>query len=154
MNETEAPSPTVTSASLPMPSATSNPGGSSSVLDNAAHPLVSKSAMKRAARAERYAASKLQRRAKEKEAKKEKKRIKAEKRAMGELEDDAEENKSRKKRQRIQFGGKVVIDLDFDQLMTEKVGQCCFKHIYRYSNVLSSMVPGDNIPVLSAGLYI
>jgi tRNA (guanine9-N1)-methyltransferase len=81
---------------------------------------LSKSAMKKAARAERYAATKLERRAKEKEMKKGKKRLRAEKRAAGELNDD-EENR-RKKRSRLQFGGKVVVDLGFDQLMSEKVG--------------------------------
>jgi tRNA (guanine9-N1)-methyltransferase len=82
---------------------------------------LSKSAMKKAAKAERYAAAKLERRAKEKEMKKAKKRLKAEKRSAGELDDEEEKNR-RKKRARLQFGGKIVIDLGFDQLMSEKVG--------------------------------
>ncbi|KAJ2921179.1 hypothetical protein H1R20_g15916, partial [Candolleomyces eurysporus] len=86
-------------------------------------PSLSKKAAKRAARQERYAATKLERRAREKEAKKEKKRLKAEKRAAGELDDDDEQDQSRKqKRRRLEFGGRVVVDLGFDALMTPKVG--------------------------------
>jgi tRNA (guanine9-N1)-methyltransferase len=85
-------------------------------------PPLSKSAQKKAARAVRYAELKLERRAREKEAKKEKKRILAEKRAAGELDDDDEAEKARKqKKPRIEFGGQVVIDLSFDRFMSEKV---------------------------------
>ncbi|KAF8239015.1 hypothetical protein L208DRAFT_1239830 [Tricholoma matsutake] len=95
----------------------------------------SKSAMKKAAKAERYAAFKLERRTKEKEAKKAKRRLKAEKRAAGELEEEEEEaNRSRKKRARLQFGGNVVIDLDFDKLMSEKeITSLCSQLAYTYS---------------------
>lgn len=84
----------------------------------------SKSSLKKAARLERYAATKLERRAKEREAKKEKKKQKAEKRAAGELdEDDDEETKRKKKKARVgpRFGGKVVVDLGFDDMMNDKV---------------------------------
>lgn len=85
-------------------------------------PPLSKSAQKKAARAARLAELKLQRRAKEKEAKKEKKRIRAEKRAAGELDDqDEAESARQRKKSRILFGGRVVIDLGFDHLMSEKV---------------------------------
>jgi len=83
---------------------------------------MSKKAMKKAAKAERIAATKLERRAREKEAKKEKKRILAEKRAAGELnEDDEEETRRRAKRAKIDFAGKVVVDLGFDEMMSDKV---------------------------------
>lgn len=85
-------------------------------------PPLSKSAQKKAVRAARYAELKLERRAKEKEAKKEKRRIRAEKRAAGELDEDDEAEKARKKKKpRIDFGGRVVVDLGFDHLMSEKV---------------------------------
>jgi tRNA (guanine9-N1)-methyltransferase len=112
-------------------SAVSDHDAHSSSLDDGASKAPSKSAMKKAAKAERYAASKLERRAKEKEAKKEKKRLKAEKRAAGELDDDDEENNRRKKRARLQFGGKIVIDLDFDTLMNEKVGGVGYLWFFR-----------------------
>jgi tRNA (guanine9-N1)-methyltransferase len=82
---------------------------------------MSKNAIKKAAKAARIAALKLERRAREKEAKKEKKRIRAEKRAAGD-EDDEEEIKRRMKRPKLQFGGIVVVDLGFDSMMNDKVG--------------------------------
>ena len=87
---------------------------------------LSKNAIKKAAKAERLAALKLERRAREKEAKKEKKRIRAEKRAAGELDDDEEEDDIRRrtmKRPKLQFGGTVVVDLGFDSMMNDKVSQ-------------------------------
>ena len=84
---------------------------------------LSKNAIKKAAKAARLAALKLERRAREKEAKKEKKRIRAEKRAAGELDDDEQEEiKRRMKRPKLQFGGTVVVDLGFDSMMNDKVG--------------------------------
>ncbi|KAJ7246576.1 guanine-1-methyltransferase-domain-containing protein [Mycena haematopus] len=81
----------------------------------------------------RIAATKLERRAKEKAAKKEKKRIKAEKRAAGELDSD-DEPKPKKRRIRPPFGGKVVVDLGFDAKMTEKeVQSLCSQLGYTYS---------------------
>lgn len=80
----------------------------------------SKSSLKKAARREKIAATKLERRAKEKLAKKEKKRIKAEKRAAGELDSD-DEPKPKKRRVGPPFGGRVVVDLGFDEKMSEKV---------------------------------
>jgi hypothetical protein len=86
-----------------------------------AQPL-SKKARKRAAKAERLAVVKLERRAREKEAKKEKKRVLALKRAAGELDEDEAEKHRRLKKPRIDWGGKVVVDLGFDEMMSEKVG--------------------------------
>ena len=91
-----------------------------------AAPQLSKSALKKAAKEKRYAAYRSERRAREKEAKKEKKRIRAEKRAAREIDDDddLDEHEGRQKKKiKLEFGGKVVIDLGFDDKMTEKV---CF----------------------------
>jgi hypothetical protein len=93
---------------------------------------LSKNAQKKAAKVARFAAQKLERRAKEKEAKKEKKRIKAQKRAAGELEEDEVQEEEEKKRmmkraktgsgQKL-FGARVCVDLGFDDMMTDKVGE-------------------------------
>ncbi|KAJ7167664.1 guanine-1-methyltransferase-domain-containing protein [Mycena filopes] len=93
----------------------------------------SKSSLKKAARREKFAATKLERRAKEREAKKEKKRVKAAKRAAGELsEEDAP--KAKKRRVGPPFGGRIVIDLGFDHKMTEKeVNSLCSQLAYTYS---------------------
>lgn len=86
----------------------------------------SKNAIKRAAKAARFAAHKLERRAREKESRKEKRRLLSEKRAAGELDDEdvAESNRHKKKHKVnpvVQFHGKVVVDLGFDHLMSDKV---------------------------------
>lgn len=102
---------------------------SSTKLDNpdqASQPL-SKSAQKKAAKAARIAANKLERRAREKAAKKEKKRELASKRVAGEIlgdEDDDGQGKRKKLKgeQSVEpFGARVVVDLGFDEMMTEKV---------------------------------
>ncbi|KAF9006692.1 guanine-1-methyltransferase-domain-containing protein [Cyathus striatus] len=96
-------------------------------------PSLSKKALKKAAKAEHYAAIKLERRAREREARKEKKRIRAEKRAAGELDED-EENSRQKKRPKLQFGGRIVVDLAFDDKMSEKeVNSLCSQLAYTYS---------------------
>ncbi|TFK43841.1 guanine-1-methyltransferase-domain-containing protein [Crucibulum laeve] len=103
---------------------------------------LSKSALKKAAKAERFAALKIERRAREKEAKKEKKRVRAEKRATGELDDDEEERNRQKKRPRLQFGGKVVVDLGFDEMMNEKeISSLCSQLAYTYSANRQSSFP-------------
>ncbi|KAF7352372.1 SAM-dependent MTase TRM10-type domain-containing protein [Mycena venus] len=82
----------------------------------------------------KIAATKLERRAREKLAKKEKKRIKAEKRAAGELDSDDEPPKPKKRRVGPPFGGRVVVDLGFDEKMTEKeVQSLCSQLGYTYS---------------------
>lgn len=92
----------------------------------------SKTALKKAAKVERLAALKSERRAREKEAKKEKKRQRAEKRAAGELDTD-DEPERRKKKARVEFGGRVVVDLGFDDKMNEKVGpNSLLAHLYRH----------------------
>lgn len=93
-------------------------------------PGPSKKALKKAAKEARFQAAKLERRAREKEAKKEKKRILAEKRAAGELDEDEEEQKRSAKRRKLDFGGRVVVDLGFDEKMNPKVspGRLCNSH--------------------------
>lgn len=115
-------------------------------------PKLSKSALKKAAKAERFAAVKLERRAKEKEAKKRKKRLIAEKRAAGELDEDEEEKNRCKKRPRIQFGGTVVIDLGFDDKMNEKVG--CLRFSFDYLETTHVMGLGNQLSVLPAGIHV
>jgi tRNA (guanine9-N1)-methyltransferase len=83
---------------------------------------LSKNALKKIAKAEKFAALKQERRAREKEAKKEKKRERAEKRAAGELDSEDDEDKKRQlKKRKVQFGGHIVVDLGFDDMMNEKV---------------------------------
>ncbi|EPQ58935.1 hypothetical protein GLOTRDRAFT_69968 [Gloeophyllum trabeum ATCC 11539] len=102
---------------------------------------LSKNAQKKLAKAARFQAMKLERRAREKEQRKEKKRIRAEKRAAGELDSDEErEEEARRKRRKGDggkqqiFGARVVIDLGFDELMSEKeITSLCSQLAYTYS---------------------
>ncbi|KAG7447522.1 uncharacterized protein BT62DRAFT_993212 [Guyanagaster necrorhizus] len=100
-----------------------------------ATPALSKSAQKRAEKAERLAATKIERRAKEKAARKEKRRIKAEKRAASELDSADEAEKERKKKKpKLEFGGRVLIDLGFDVKMFDKeINSLCSQLAYTYS---------------------
>ncbi|KIK67622.1 hypothetical protein GYMLUDRAFT_154603 [Collybiopsis luxurians FD-317 M1] len=99
--------------------------------------------MKKAAKAERYQAYKLERRAREKQMNKEKKKLKAQKRAAGELDDSAELEERAKKRQKMGgFGGKVVLDLGFDKLMSEKeINSLSSQLAYTYSANRNSAYP-------------
>jgi tRNA (guanine9-N1)-methyltransferase len=91
-------------------------------------PPVSKNAMKKAAKAQYYAEKKTERRLHEKEQKKQKKRQLAERQAAGEL-DEEDEVKIERMIKRRKLGrevkdfwpGKIVIDLGFDDKMSEKV---------------------------------
>lgn len=90
---------------------------------------LSKKAQKKLRKAEFLAERKLERRAREKEKKKEKKRERAERIAAGEDVDTAAEDDGRvKKRAKLShgaprnaFGARVVVDLGFDDKMSEKV---------------------------------
>ncbi|OBZ70507.1 tRNA (guanine(9)-N1)-methyltransferase [Grifola frondosa] len=105
---------------IPAP-AEAQPAESSST---SAQPL-SKNAQKKLARAAATAEHKKERRKAEKERRKEKKRVMAQKRAAGELDDD--DNEGERKRQRTgdhkgprrPFKARVVVDLGFDDMMTE-----------------------------------
>ncbi|KIP10409.1 hypothetical protein PHLGIDRAFT_115531 [Phlebiopsis gigantea 11061_1 CR5-6] len=83
---------------------------------------LSKNAQKRLAKAARIAEQKKERRAFEKEKKKEKKRELAAKRAAGELDEGDQEppkKKARTEGPRTPFEARIVIDLGFDDMMTE-----------------------------------
>ena len=88
---------------------------------------LSKKAQKRLAKAAYIAERKKERRAAEKERRKEKKRALAEKRAAGELDGEEEEAARDRKRQKTEqgprtaFNARVVVDLGFDENMTENV---------------------------------
>ncbi|KAH9948749.1 guanine-1-methyltransferase-domain-containing protein [Amylocystis lapponica] len=112
------------------PAQADEPSGSTqpATIAPAPAPPLSKNAQKRLAKAARIAEQKKERRAAEKERKKEKKRQLAEKRAAGELDndDDDDDAVSRKKRRvgepsgpKRPFGTRVVVDLGFDEMMTE-----------------------------------
>lgn len=87
---------------------------------------LSKKGQKKLARAARYQEAKLERRAKEKERKKEKKRLAREetarKREAGEpVSEDERPRKRAKTTVAEPFGARVVVDLGFDDKMTDKV---------------------------------
>lgn len=105
------------------PSVTLTTEGKIIASDSSTQPL-SKKAQKKAAKAAYIAEKKLERRAREKAAKKEKR---AEKRAMASTGNlDSEDHEPEKKRLRKDestkpFNARVVVDLGFDDLMTDKV---------------------------------
>lgn len=116
---------------------------STSKEDGSPNPM-SKNALKKAAKADRLAALKFERRAREKEAKKEKKRLKALKRAAGELDDeDEDESERRAKKPRLQFGGTVVVDLGFDDMMNDKVSRIMYDSFpkSKRGKCVNSLVP-------------
>ncbi len=87
---------------------------------------LSKKGQKKQARAARYQEAKLDRRAKEKERKKEKKRLAREetarKREAGEPVSEDEQPRKRAKTMIAEpFGARIVVDLGFDDMMTDKV---------------------------------
>jgi len=89
---------------------------------------LSKNAQKRLLKAQRKEESRVGRRAHEKALKKAKKAERREKRARGELDDDEEETGRQGKRQKPshegpkqKFEARLVIDLGFDDTMTDRV---------------------------------
>ena len=89
-------------------------------------PPLSKNARKRLLKAERFAASKADRRARDKE----KKRDRAQKRRAGDPYALEDAEKRRAKRRKVEdmkvgpksvFQARIIVDLAFDDLMTEKV---------------------------------
>lgn len=111
---------------------------------NSPAPL-SKKAQKKAARQARFAEQKSERRAKEKQAKKEKKRIRAQKRDAGELEDDEAEAEEEKRRMMKRaktgdgqkpFGATICVDLGFDDMMTDKVGDVHDSPMSKTANIV------------------
>lgn len=114
---------------------------------------LSKKAQKRAAKAARLHELKLERRAREKVAKKNKRRERVQAIANGELD----KNTSRKK-WRANGGGeaeifnaRVVVDLGFDELMSDKVS------VSLCSCLLHEVIPpsvGDQFSYFSIGIYV
>lgn len=82
---------------------------------------LSKKALKRQLKAERFAEYKLEKRAREKEKKKEKKEQLRLKRAAGEEPEEDGPSKKKPKVSGPPFEGRVVVDLGFDDKMTDKV---------------------------------
>ncbi|CDO68447.1 hypothetical protein BN946_scf184760.g3 [Trametes cinnabarina] len=107
--------------------------------DTPSQPL-SKKAQKKLAKAAYLAERKKERRAAEKERRKEKKRLLAEKRAAGELDPEEVAQLQKRKRQRTDkgprtfFNARVVVDLGFDEMMTEnEVKSLTSQLAYTYS---------------------
>ena len=120
MSLPSAPSPVAEIISAPKE-------GSASVPETVSQPL-SKNAQKRLLKAQRREECKAERRAHEKALKKAKKAERREKRARGELDDDEDEKARQVKRQKLphdgpkeKFGARLVIDLGFDDKMTDRV---------------------------------
>lgn len=89
---------------------------------------LSKNAQKRLLKAQKKEEFKAERRTREKVLKKAKKAERREKRARGELDDEEEETARQGKRQKVshdepkkKFGARLVIDLGFDDSMTDRV---------------------------------
>lgn len=84
--------------------------------------VLSKKAQKRALKMARLEERKMERRAKERAAKKEKKRKRAERLASGEQLSEDDERRKRAKVDRAKpFAARVVLDLGFDDKMSDKV---------------------------------
>lgn len=123
---------------------------------------LSKNAQKRLAKAARVAELKKERRAYEKEKRKEKKRQLAAKRAAGEMDgDEGEDNVSRKKARtegpRTPFDARIVVDLGFDSMMSDNVGRLVYL-ILMYDNaglnVPCTSCSGDKIFDVAARVYV
>jgi len=105
-------------------------------------PTLSKNAQKKLLKAERFAEYKKERRAREREAKKLKKRIAAEKRAAEDEADGDRDGKKAKKLKQDPFNARIVVDLGFDDLMNEKeVYSLCSQLSYTYSSNRNAMRP-------------
>ena len=84
--------------------------------------VLSKNAQKRALKMARREERKMEHRAKEKAAKKEKKRKRAERLAAGEqLSEDERQKRAKTNRAKEPFAARVVLDLGFDDKMSDKV---------------------------------
>ncbi|KAI0326714.1 hypothetical protein GY45DRAFT_1328584 [Cubamyces sp. BRFM 1775] len=149
MSEAAAPETTPVASSEAVETSTSHsalasaesPGSSTPNAEPPSQPL-SKKAQKKLAKAAYIAERKKERRAAEKERRKEKKRLLAEKRAAGELdpEEEAELRERERKRQKLEkgprtpFNARVVVDLGFDEMMTEnEVKSLTSQLAYTYS---------------------
>lgn len=97
--------------------------------------VLSKNAQKRALKMARRQERKMEHRAKEKAAKKEKKRKRAERLAAGEqLSEDERQKRAKVDRAKEPFAARVVLDLGFDDKMSDKeITSLCSQLAYVYS---------------------
>lgn len=123
---------------------------------------LSKNAQKRLAKAARVAELKKERRAYEKEKRKEKKRQLAVKRAAGEMdgdegEDDASRKKARTEGPRTPFDARIVVDLGFDSMMSDNVGRLVYLILMCDNaglNVRCTSFLGDKIFDVTTRVYV
>ncbi|KZV70293.1 hypothetical protein PENSPDRAFT_651683 [Peniophora sp. CONT] len=112
-------------------------------------PPLSKNAQKKARKAELMKVRKLERRVREKEARKEKKRKRAERIAAGEELSEDEQARKRAKASagpKTPFDARVLIDLGFDEMMSEKeVGSLISQLSYSYSVNRRAQTPFTSI---------
>ena len=117
--------------------------------------VLSKNAQKRALKIARREERKMEHRAKEKAAKKEKKRKRAEKVAAGEqLSEDERPKRAKANRAKEPFAARVVLDLGFDDKMSDKVrGIFCVvsRHV---TTVLYLAPPGNNFIMFATSLCL
>ncbi|KAH7343876.1 guanine-1-methyltransferase-domain-containing protein [Rhizoctonia solani] len=144
MSGTEQPTPIATAEQTNDTIASEPPTGSEST------PALSKSAQKRLAKAERFAQLKLERRAREKEQKVVKRKEREERIAAGEDVGPPEAKKRRVSREGQgpvrPFDARIVIDLGFDEKMTEKeVGSLCSQLAYTYAAHRRTRTPFTNL---------
>ncbi|KAF8592761.1 hypothetical protein K439DRAFT_1643757 [Ramaria rubella] len=137
-----------TNDAAPELAATSPPQPSTSVVEGHPEPL-SKNARKKLLKAERYAAFKVERRAREKEMRHERAAKRREERADPDA-DPAERPAKRRKvaglGRKVIFRARVVVDLAFDDLMTEKeVVSLCSQLAYTYSSNRKSRTPFQSL---------
>ncbi|TDL29643.1 hypothetical protein BD410DRAFT_780115 [Rickenella mellea] len=119
------------------------------VPDPPVEPPLSKNAQKRQLKAERIAAQKVERRAREKAAKKEKAKIRAEKRAAGEEVDELQAPKPKKPRisgPDAKFGARIVVDLGFDDKMSDReIISLCSQLGYTYNSHRKAVQPFSSL---------
>jgi len=119
--------------------------------EGAVAPL-SKKAQKKAAKTARFAAQKLERRAREKEARKEKK-LKRAAQEHDRGDTDEAEGASARKRPKVdkpvgpvvKFGARLVIDLGFDDKMTDKIVSLTSQLAYSYSVNRKAVRPFEHL---------
>lgn len=143
-----SPPPALEPQSIPSTSAepTSTPA-------SAPAPALSKNALKKARKAELIAERKLERRAREREKRKEKKRQRSERIAAGEDVSDDDRSKKRAKLSapKAPFGGRVVVDLGFDDKMSDKVRP---PRVIGRDLTLIFWWAGGHLAVLAAGVHL
>jgi tRNA (guanine9-N1)-methyltransferase len=118
--------------------------------------VLSKKAQKRALKLARQQERKMEHRAKEKAAKKEKKRKRAERLAAGEqLSEDERQKRVKTNRAKEPFAARVVLDLGFDDKMSDKVRGCllcCSTGMSQRYCILPH--PGNNFIMFATGLCL